>query len=81
MTREQGIAMVRKYDHVRPRDLQRWLAYVGMTEEAFDRIADSFRDPRVWRKDAEGQWVKDNLWDPQSGAGSTSECGLNKTAV
>ena len=63
MTREQGIEMVRRYDHVKPRDLQRWLAYVGMTEEEFDRIADTFRDPRVCCKDAEGRWVKGNLWD------------------
>lgn len=66
MTREQGIEMVRKYDHVRPRDLYRWLAYVGMTEGEFDRIADTFRDSRVWRKNEKGQWEKDNLWDNQS---------------
>ncbi|HZU82032.1 MAG TPA: N-acetyl sugar amidotransferase [Polyangiaceae bacterium] len=63
MTREQGIEMVRRYDHVKSRDLQRWLAYVGMTEEEFDRVADTFRDPRVWRKDDRGEWVKDNIWD------------------
>jgi N-acetyl sugar amidotransferase len=65
MTREQGIEMVRKYDHVKSRDLARWLDYVGMTESEFDRIADTFRDPRVWKKDAEGRWVKENIWDPQ----------------
>ena len=49
MTREEGIEMVRKYDHVKPRrDLERWLDYVGMTEDEFDAIADTFRDPRVW---------------------------------
>ncbi|MBI4322984.1 MAG: N-acetyl sugar amidotransferase [Candidatus Omnitrophica bacterium] len=63
MMREEGIEMVRKYDHVKPRDLKRWLEYVGMTEEEFDRIADTFRDPRVWRKDADGRWAKDNIWD------------------
>lgn len=62
MTRDEGIDLVRKMDHVKPRDLQRWLKYVGMTEEEFDRIADTFRDPRVWRQE-HGQWVKDNLWD------------------
>ena len=62
MTREQGVAMIRKYDHIKPRDLDRWLDYVGMTEPEFDRIADSFRDPRVWRRDEHGHWVKDNLW-------------------
>ena len=63
MTREQGIAMVRRYDHVKPRDLQRWLKYVDMTEAEFDRIADTFRDPRVWRKNEKGEWEKDNIWD------------------
>lgn len=61
MTREQGIEMVRKYDHVKPRrDLERWLKYVDMTEDEFDRICNTFRDPRVWRIE-NGQWVKDNI--------------------
>jgi N-acetyl sugar amidotransferase len=63
MTREEGIKMVKKYDHVRPSDLQRWLKYVGMSEDEFDRIADTFRDPRVWWKNENGVWVKDNIWD------------------
>ena len=61
--REQGIAMVRKYDHVKPRDLKRWLDYVGMSEAEFDAVADTFRDSRVWRKNARGEWEKDNIWD------------------
>ena len=65
MTRDEGVGMVRKYDHVKPRrDLERWLEYVGMTEEEFDEIADSFRDPRVWRKEGDA-WVKDNIWEEQ----------------
>ncbi|MFQ5805851.1 MAG: N-acetyl sugar amidotransferase [Phycisphaerae bacterium] len=67
MTREQGIEMVRQYDHVKPRDLQRWLEYVNMTEEEFDSLADTFRDPRAWRKE-NGQWVKDNIWDREPAA-------------
>ena len=64
MSREQGIEMVRKYDHVKPRrDLERWLTYVGMTETEFDMIADTFRDKRVWWKDESGMWKKDNVWD------------------
>lgn len=64
MTREEGIAAVRKYDHVKPRkDLERWLEYVGMSEEEFDETADTFRDPRVWAKDENGEWVKDSIWE------------------
>jgi N-acetyl sugar amidotransferase len=62
MSREIGIEMVRKYDHVKPmRDLKRWLEYVGMDEREFDRIADGFRDPRVWWVEG-GQWWKHNVW-------------------
>lgn len=62
MTREQGIELVRKMDHVKSKDLYRWLEYVGMSEAEFDAIADTFRDRRVWRRE-NGQWVKDNIWD------------------
>jgi imidazoleglycerol phosphate synthase cyclase subunit len=62
MTRERAVELIKHYDPVKPRDLQRWLKYVGMTEDEFDRIADTFRDPRVWRFE-DGQWQKDNLWD------------------
>ncbi|HMP74760.1 MAG TPA: N-acetyl sugar amidotransferase [Kiritimatiellia bacterium] len=69
MSREQGVEMVRKYDHVKPRrDLDRWLAYVNMSEAEFDATCDTFRDPRVWRIEA-GQWVKDNIWGGSSGYG------------
>jgi N-acetyl sugar amidotransferase len=63
MTRELGIEMVRKYDHVKPRDLQRWLGYVDMTEAEFDRACDTFRDPRVWSRGPDGTWTKENIWD------------------
>lgn len=63
LTRDEAVELVRKYDHVKPRDLKRWLDYTGMTESEFDAIADTFRDPRVWWRDQEGHWVKDNIWD------------------
>jgi N-acetyl sugar amidotransferase len=69
MTREAGIEMVRRYDHVKSRDLARWLDYVGMDEATFDAVADTFRDPRVWRRDATGAWVKDTIWDQTAQTG------------
>jgi N-acetyl sugar amidotransferase len=61
MTREQGVAAVRKHDHVVSSDLVFWLKYVDMTEDEFWRTADTFRDPRVWRIE-NNQWVKDTIW-------------------
>jgi N-acetyl sugar amidotransferase len=69
LSRDEGVEMVRQYDHVKPRrDLERWLAYVDMTEEEFDKIADTFRDPRVWWI-KEGQWWKENVWGGASSYG------------
>ncbi len=69
MDRAMGMEMVKKYDHVKPRrDLERWLKYVNMTEEEFDRVCDTFRDRRVWRIE-DGQWVKDNIWGGSSAYG------------
>jgi N-acetyl sugar amidotransferase len=69
MTREQGIEMVRRYDHVISKDLYYWLEYVGMSEAEFWKTADTFRDKRVWRV-ADGQWVKDNIWGGSSAYGA-----------
>ena len=60
MDRSRAIELVNQYDPVKPRDLYRWLEYVGMTMNEFDRIADTFRDPRVWWMDR-AKWQKDYL--------------------
>ena len=71
MTREKGLAMVNKYDHVKPSDLKRWLKYVGMEESKFDQIADTFRDQRVWR-------IKNNSWYKMNADGEFHEYGKVK---
>jgi len=61
LSREEGIEMVRKHDHVVSQDLRHWLDYVGMSEDEFWATADGFRDPRVWWIQ-DGEWWKDNIW-------------------
>jgi N-acetyl sugar amidotransferase len=68
MSREEGIEMVKKYDHVVSSDLYYWLDYVDMTEQEFWEIADTFRDPRVWWIE-NGEWWKDNIWGTPSSYG------------
>ncbi|WP_085906803.1 N-acetyl sugar amidotransferase [Kiloniella majae] len=55
MGRDEAIQKVNHYDPVKPSDLKRWLEYVDMSENDFDSIADTFRDPRVW-------WIEDGKW-------------------
>jgi len=72
MSREEGVEMVRRYDHVKPRrDLNRWLEYVGMEEEEFDYVCDGFRDPRVWWIE-NNEWWKQNVWGEPSSYGRVS---------
>ena len=55
MSRDEGIKLVKKHDHIVSKDLFYWLDYVEMKEEEFWKIADKFRDPRVWH-------IKNNQW-------------------
>lgn len=54
--RSQAVDLVTKHDPVKPSDLARWLDYTGMTEDQFDRIADTFREPTVWSY-RDGEWI------------------------
>ena len=61
--REEGIRMVKKYDHIKSSDILHWLEYVNKTEDWFDKIADSFRSPMVWKQGEKGIWNKRNIWE------------------
>ena len=63
MARRDAIRAVNFHDPIKPKDLIRWLDYVGMSVDEFDSIADTFRDPRVWSR-LDAQWVRDTLGDP-----------------
>lgn len=53
--REEGVALVHKYDEEFPRKyFQEFLDYLDMAEDEFFEIADSFRSPHLWRRTGEG---------------------------
>ncbi len=56
MTREEGIEMVQKYDHVRPTDLDVYLKWVGLSEAELMGVVDTMRDQKIWQKDAAHKW-------------------------
>ena len=60
LSRREGIKRVNKMDSIKPKDLKRWLEYVDMSEDEFDRIVDHFRDPRVWIWNDKG-WERDKI--------------------
>jgi N-acetyl sugar amidotransferase len=55
ITREEGVALVHKFDGELPRKyLPDFLDYLGMNESEFLAIADGFRSPHLWRKTGKG---------------------------
>lgn len=69
MNREEGIEMVKKYDHVRPTlDLERWFKYTNINQLEFDTYSDKFRDPRIWYI-KNNKWFKKNSWGGESSYG------------
>ena len=56
ITRDEGIALVQKYDHEFPDQfLKDFLDYFQMSEEEFFQNIDKFRDPSLWEKNGE-EW-------------------------
>jgi len=61
MTREEGIRLVEKHDHVRPRDLDFFLDFLEISEDEFVESVSHMRDHEIWEK-INGEWVaKDSV--------------------
>lgn len=63
ITREEGVALVQKFDEEFPdRFFPDFLDYISHTEESFHATVDSFRSPHLWEQ-KDGVWVlKHAVW-------------------
>jgi hypothetical protein len=63
ITREEGIALVRRYDGELPQKYyQEFLDYCGITDEEFQSICDSWRAEHLWRKGHNGWELRHAVW-------------------
>lgn len=57
ITREEGVALVRRFDGEFPKKyFKDFLDYTGLTEERFWELIDQGRSPHLWQK-KDGKWV------------------------
>lgn len=57
MTREEGLDLVRKYDgKCDSFYIERFCHYLGIDEAEFWEVAESYRNPEIWRRSATGEW-------------------------
>jgi hypothetical protein len=70
ITREEGIALVKKYDGEFPRKyLQKFLEYVQISEDEFFEVIDSWRSQHLWETE-NGVWkLKHTIYEGQGGYG------------
>jgi N-acetyl sugar amidotransferase len=54
MTREEGIAMVKRYDHREPKSLPTYCDFLGISKDDFYRIVEPMRESQIWEKTGEG---------------------------
>ena len=56
ITREEGVALVKKYDGELPKKhFKEFLNYISINEEKFFETIDKFRSPHLWEKNG-GEW-------------------------
>lgn len=62
MTREEGLEMVRRYDHREPSSLEMYCDFLGITKDYFYGLVDPLRDSAIWRRNAAAWEVTDAVW-------------------
>ncbi len=60
ITRDEGIALIKKYDGELPKKyLKEFLEYISLTEKEFHSICDQFRSDQIWEQ-KNGEWKLKN---------------------
>lgn len=65
ITREEGVALVKRYDLEFPKKyFKDFLEYIDISEEKFNETIDKFRSPHLWEQ-VNGVWqLKHTVWQP-----------------
>lgn len=63
ITREEGVALVKKYDGEFPAKYYKdFLTYLSIDEEKFNQVVDSYRSDHIWQKE-DGIWrLRNAVW-------------------
>lgn len=62
ISREDGINLVKKYDHIEPKGLKIFLDWLGITKKEFFSFIEPFKDLKMWEKNLNNKWeIKDSI--------------------
>ena len=60
MSRAMGIKLVKKHMVAKPRNIQLYLDWLGITKNAFHYIIDQHRNPSLWQRNEKWNWEMKN---------------------
>jgi N-acetyl sugar amidotransferase len=63
ITREEGVALVKRFDHERPKKyFQEFLEYCSNTEDEVEAVIDSWRSDHLWYRDGDEWKLRHTVW-------------------
>jgi N-acetyl sugar amidotransferase len=66
ITRDEGVMLVKKYDgELSKRYFRITLDYMGITEDEFWSVVDSWRSPHIWEKNSKGWKLLHTVWNDE----------------
>ncbi|MDC7700856.1 N-acetyl sugar amidotransferase [Vogesella indigofera] len=64
ITREEGIALVKRYDHEFPKKYYKeFLEYCSITDEQVQAVIDSWRSDHIWKKEGDEWKLRHPIWN------------------
>ena len=77
ISREDGVALIKKYDSVEPSSLEYYCNFLDITKEKFYKFLEKAREKNVWKKNKKGNWEHvDPIWSKEKFS-SEKEFGKN----
>ena len=63
ITRDEGIALVKRYDHERPKKYYKeFLEFCSISDEEVNEVIDSWRSDHIWKKDNDEWKLRHPIW-------------------
>jgi hypothetical protein len=56
MTRDNGIKLIQEYSFKKPQNLDKFIEWLGITENGFNYLIDQHRNPLYWKRNGEWEW-------------------------
>jgi hypothetical protein len=73
ITREQGLALVRRHEQAQTAYVPQFLEWLGVTERSLQFIMDQYRNKSYWKQPEFGKWEFDGWSAQQSGNGGADD--------